>query len=153
MKLRLRKRKSTTSADASVEPKRSKYGNKKVEFQGIIFDSKKEKDRYLFLKDAEHKGIIKDLKLQVTFELVPAKKNEYVKHLKTKDKIVSVTLQRPITYTADFSFIRVSDGEYVVEDVKASKFLLTDKYVLKKKMLYAFQDILIKEVYNATDPI
>jgi hypothetical protein len=107
----------------------------------------------LFLKDAEHKGIIKDLKLQVTFELVPAKKVEYVKHLKTKDKIVSVTLQRPITYTADFSFIRVSDGEYVVEDVKASKFLLTDKYVLKKKMLYAFQDILIKEVYNATDPI
>lgn len=105
------------------------------------------------MRNAENKGIIKDLKRQVKFELVPAKKKEYVKHLKTKDKIVSVTLQRPITYTADFSFVRVSDGEYVVEDVKASKFLLTDKYVLKKKMLYAFQDILIKEVYNATDPI
>lgn len=153
MRLRLRKRKSTTSADASVEPKRNKYRNKKVEFQGILFDSKKEKDRYLLLKDAEHKGIIRDLKLQVTFELVPAKKKEYVKHLKTKDKIVSVTLQRPITYTADFTYIKVEDDSYVVEDVKASKFLLTDKYVLKKKMLYAFQDILIKEIYNVTDPI
>lgn len=153
MRLRLRKRKSLTSDDASAEPKRSKYGNKKVEFQGIIFDSKKEKDRYLVLKDAEHKGIIKDLKLQVTFELVPAKKGEYVKHLKTKDKVVSITLQRPITYTADFTYIKIADNSYVVEDVKASKFLLTDKYVLKKKMLYAFQDILIKEVYNATDPI
>lgn len=149
----MRKRKSTTSSDANAVPKRSKYGNKKVEFQGIIFDSKKEKDRYLFLKDAEHKGIIKDLKLQVTFELVPAKKSEYVKHLKTKDKIISVTLQRPITYTADFTYIKIADGSYVVEDVKASKFLLTDKYILKKKMMYAFQDILIKEVYNATDSI
>lgn len=153
MRQNYRKRKSTTSADASVEPKRNKYGNKKVEFEGVVYDSKKEKDRYIFLRDAENKGVIKDLKRQVTFQLVPAKKKEYVKHLKTKDKIVSVTLQRPITYTADFSFIRVSDGEYVVEDVKASKFLLTDKYILKKKMLYAFQDILIKEVYNATDPI
>lgn len=97
--------------------------------------------------------MIRDLKLQVTFELVPAKKKEYVKRLKTKDKIVSVTLQRPITYTADFTYIKVADESYVVEDVKASKFLLTDKYILKKKMLYAFQDILIKEVYNVTDPI
>ena len=42
--------------------KKSKYHNKKVEYAGISFDSKKEMKRYVFLKDMEDKGVIENLK-------------------------------------------------------------------------------------------
>ena len=42
--------------------KPNKYGNKKVEVDGLLFDSKKEMQRYLVLKDAERNGVISDLK-------------------------------------------------------------------------------------------
>ena len=45
--------------------KGNKYGNKKVEYNGLKFDSKKEKDRYIFLKEQERIGNIQDLQLQV----------------------------------------------------------------------------------------
>ena len=63
-----------------------KYGNTKVEYNGIKFDSKREMQRYLVLKDAESKGIITNLVLQPKFELIPAVRETYIKHLKTKDK-------------------------------------------------------------------
>ena len=37
--------------------KRPKYGNKKVEYQGKLFDSKREMQRYVVLKEAEEKGL------------------------------------------------------------------------------------------------
>lgn len=151
MRLRLRKRKSTTSADASVEPKKNKYRNKKVEFQGILFDSKREMQRWLILKDAEAKGVISDLQRQVKFELIPAVTEEYVVHLKTKDKVKTRVVQRPITYTADACYIK--DGEFIVEDCKISPKVKPDKYILKSKMMFALKGIRIKEVYKPTDPI
>ena len=48
---------------------RPKYGNKKVVVQGIKFDSKWESQRYLYLKSLERAGTIKDLELQVRFNL------------------------------------------------------------------------------------
>lgn len=147
----MRKRKSTTSSDANAKPKRSKYGNKKVEFQGILFDSKREMQRWLILKDAEAKGVISELQRQVTFELIPAVIEEYVVHLKTKDKIQTRVAQRPITYTADACYIK--DGEFIVEDCKISPKVKPDKYILKSKMMFALKGIRIKEVYKPTDPI
>lgn len=49
-----------------------KYGSKKVTYDGIVFDSKKEMRRYCELKLLERAGKIKDLELQKTFELIPA---------------------------------------------------------------------------------
>ena len=77
--------------------KRPKYGNSKVEYQGKLFDSKREMQRYVVLKEAEEKGLISDLRTQVTFELIPAITEEYVEHLKTKDKIKTRVLQRAVT--------------------------------------------------------
>lgn len=134
-----------------TQKKCGKYKNHKIEFNGIKFDSKKEMQRYILLKEAEDKGVIQDLKLQVRFELIPAIKEEYVEHLKTKDKIKTRTVQLPITYTCDFAYYK--DGEYIVSDVKSSPKMLPKEYVLKKKMLFALKGILIKEVYNANDPI
>lgn len=131
--------------------KGSKYKNKTFEADNYKWDSKREYNRWLYLKDAESKGLITDLQRQVTFELLPAVTEEYVEHLKTKDKIKTRVLQRAVSYTCDFAYYK--NGEYIVSDVKISPRLLPKEYILKKKMLFALKGIRITEVYNATDPI
>lgn len=129
----------------------SKYGNKKAEFQGLSFDSKKEMQRYLILLDAQRQGLINDLQRQVKFELIPAITEDYIEHLKTKDKVKTRTIQLAINYICDFTYMK--DGRLVVEDVKASKHMLTKEYQLKKKMLFAIHGLVVKEVYKATEPV
>lgn len=131
--------------------KGKKYNNKRFEADGYKWDSKKEYQRWIILKEAEAQGVITDLQRQVKFELIPAVIEEYVEHLKTKDKIKTRVLQRPITYTADACYYK--DGEYIVEDCKISPKVKPDKYVLKNKMMFALKGIRIKEVYKANDPI
>ncbi len=126
--------------------KGNKYHNKKVVVEGITFDSKRESERYLVLKDAQSKGFISDLKLQPKFVLVPAIKEQYIKHLKTKDKICERTVQLPITYTADFEYVK--DGERIIEDVKASKFMLPKEFTIKVKLMRYFHGIEVKLVFN-----
>lgn len=130
---------------------RPKYGNKKVTAFGITFDSKKEMQRYLVLKDAQENGLISELTLQPRWELLPAKKEQYVKHLKTKDKICERTVMLPIHYTADFSYIK--DGELIVEDVKSSPLLLSRDVPLRLKMMKYFHDIDVRLVYKANEVI
>lgn len=131
--------------------KRSKYGNKKVEFNGMTFDSKKELQRYMVLRDAEIAGNIEHLRRQVKFELIPAIRETFEEQLKTKTRTKTITLQKAITYTADFEYYDVESDAWVVEDVKSSpKQTALDKvYVIKKKMMFALKNIKIKEVYNA----
>lgn len=129
-----------------------KYRNTKVEHNGITFDSKRERDRYLVLKDAERKGLISDLELQPKYILVAAVYEAETVHLKTKDKVVSKCKQRAITYTADFRY-KKPNGEIVVEDVKASEYMIPKEYVLKEKMMYAINGIKIKRVYKPNDII
>ena len=95
---------------------KSKYGNKKTEYDNIIFDSKREKERYVELKALEKIGIIKDLKTQVSFELQP------------KYKIGNKTI-RAIKYVCDFVYIK--NEKYVVEDVKGFE---TEVFKIKRKM-------------------
>mgnify|MGYP003467547288 FL=1 len=131
--------------------KRPKYGNKKVEYQGQLFDSKREMQRYVVLKEAEEKGLISDLRTQVTFELIPAITEEYVEHLKTKDKIKTRVLQRAVTYKADFVYIK--DGEEIIEDVKISKALIPKEFALKEKIFFWKYGKRIQLVFNANDTI
>lgn len=131
--------------------KRPKYGNKKVEYQGQLFDSKREMQRYIVLKEAEEKGLISDLRTQVTFELIPAITEEYVEHLKTKDKIKTRILQRAVTYKADFVYVK--DGEEIIEDVKISKALIPKEFALKEKIFFWKYGKRIQLVFNANDPI
>ena len=131
--------------------KKSKYNNKKIVNEFGTWDSKKEFQRWLVLKEAEAQGLITDLQRQVKFELIPAVREDYLVHLKTKDKVKTRTLQLAICYTCDFAYYK--DGEYIVSDVKASPKMLPKEYVLKKKILFALKGIRIKEVYKANDPI
>lgn len=107
--------------------------------------------RYIVLKKAEEAGLISNLKTQVRYELIPAVKETYIKHLKTKDKECERTLQLPITYTCDFQYIK--DGEIVIEDVKASPKMLPKEFVLKEKMMLALKNLKIKKVFSIKDEI
>ena len=131
--------------------KKSKYNNKKIVNEFGRWDSKKEFHRWLVLKESEAQGVITDLQRQVKFELIPAVREKYIKHLKTKDKECERTIQLPITYTCDFQYTK--NGETIIEDVKASPKMLPKDFVLKEKMMFALKGIKIKRVFSVTDDI
>lgn len=131
--------------------KRGKYGNKKVVIDGVPFDSKKEMQRWLVLKEAENKGLISNLQRQVEFELIPKVTQRIVLHLKTKDKTIERFVQSAIVYVCDFQYER--DGVTVVEDIKISPKVITDHYRLKEKLFMWKFGFPIKRVYKANEPI
>lgn len=104
--------------------KKNKYGNTKVEVDGITFDSKKEAARYGELKLLEKAGVIEDLKLQVPFELIPSSPDE-----------------KAVKYIADFVYIE--DGRTVVEDTKGFK---TKDYIIKRKLMKWLHPVVFREV-------
>lgn len=121
----------------------NKYLNKKTEIDGILFDSKKEALYYRKLKCSQDAGKIRDLQMQVSYELIPAVYRDVTVHLKTKDKIVRKQIQRPIIYKADFVYTDCSTGNTKVVDVKGIR---TKEYILKKKMMLALKGIEIQEI-------
>lgn len=106
---------------------RSKYHAKRTSVDGIVFDSKREADRYLVLKSMEKDGTIEDLRRQVRYELIPAFD-------------VGGKHYRPVFYVADFVY--VEDGKEVVEDVKGMR---TDVYRIKSKLFARRYGKVIKE--------
>ena len=106
-----------------------KYNNKKVVINGMKFDSRREASRYIELKLLMQAGIITDLQTQVKFELIPSQK---------KDK---KTIERPITYIADFVY--KENGEVVVEDTKG---FCTKDYIIKRKLMLFMKQIQVKEI-------
>jgi hypothetical protein len=130
---------------------KTKYRNVKVEYEGERFDSQRELARYLVLQQAERDGLIQDLERQPTFILLPAITENYVKHLKTKNKVCVRTVQHPITYRADFRYTK--NGEKVVEDVKISPHLLPKEFSLKMKLLRYFHGICVHLIYKPNDTV
>ncbi len=115
------------------------------------YDSKRERDRHIFLLNAEREGTISDIRRQVTFHLLPAQYETVEKQLKTKTKEVKVCVERAVDYIADFTYMK--DGKLVVEDVKAASNVLDKSYIIKRKLLLYFHHLKIKEVYKPTDAI
>ena len=135
----------------NIPKKGNKYKNEKVEFDGIKFDSKRERDRYMVLKDAERRGVISELKCQLKFTLIPAQYHEEAKQLKTKVKIVDKFDFHAITYIGDFQYVK--DGKIVVEDIKISPKLVPAEFKIKEKMMYYFHKIRIRRVYKPNEEI
>ncbi len=106
--------------------RRPKYGNRKVEVDGMTFDSAKEGRRYADLKLMERGGEISDLKMQVPFRML----------------VEGVLV---CTYVADFTYRRpVPIGTVlVVEDVKGMR---TDVYKIKRRLMKAVHNIDVVEV-------
>jgi hypothetical protein len=100
--------------------------------------SKAEDDRSIELHTWERAGLIKDLREQVTFELVPKQDGE-----------------RPVVYIADFVYLKCfcDDDELrgggripkklVVEDTKGHR---TKEYVIKRKLMLWIHGIKITEI-------
>lgn len=108
-------------AGANPPRGRNKYGAKRTEVDGFVFDSKKEARRYSELKILEQTGQISNLRLQVPYPL------------KVNASLIT-------TYIADFVYTEA--GEEVVEDVKGKR---TREYVIKKKLMLAVHRIAILE--------
>ena len=107
---------------------RSKYGNNKTVIGNITFDSKKESERYLELQMLVKAGVIKDLKRQVRFEVVPKTETE-----------------RAVFYLADFVY--EENGKMVCEDVKSDATKRDKAYIIKRKLFkYLYKDYEFREV-------
>ena len=104
---------------------RSKYRNKKVEYNGMTFDSKRELARYHSLELMEKGLVISNLQRQVPFELIP-----------------KCGKNRAVHYIADFVYTDES-GNQVVEDAKAFR---TRDYIIKKKLMLWRHGIEVKEI-------
>jgi hypothetical protein len=105
----------------------NKFGARKVEIDGIWFDSKREAARFSELKILERTGQIRNLTLQPSFQIIVNEK-----------KICS--------YVADFSYFDLRSLETIVEDVK-SKATKTPLYQLKKKLFEALYKRTITEIF------
>ena len=110
----------------------SKYGNRKTEVDGILFDSKREAERWCELKLMERAGMITDLFRQFPIKLIPAQKDENGK-----------VIERAVGYVADFVYKDAKTGKTIYEDVKGVK---TKEYLLKRKMCLYFHGIRIREI-------
>lgn len=108
---------------------KNKYHAKKCEWDGEVFDSKKEMQRYKELKLLEKAGEITNLRRQVKYVLIPSQ------------RIDGKLAERECSYKADIVY--EENGETVVEDVKGVK---TEGYIIKRKMMLLFHGIRIKEV-------
>ena len=113
------------------KPTTSKYKNKKVVVDNILFDSKKEANYYIYLKMLEDAGKIVDLELQRKFILQQGFK-------------LNGKTYRAITYVADFVY-KDDKGMHVV-DVKSEATRKDKVYRLKKKMFAYKYHIEIEEV-------
>lgn len=125
-----------TKTDPAAKPKKqSKYKNHKVVIDGFKFDSKKEGKRYIDLKLLQRAGQIKDLRMQVSFELMAGVKFENEKRKKPA-----------LRYVADFVYTDVKTGLQVVEDVKSAMTRKLPAYRQKKHLMMSVQGIEIQEV-------
>ena len=119
----------------------NKYKSHKTNANGIIFDSKKEYNRYIELTLLSRSGAIKGLKRQVKFELIPAQYEPDIISPRGKAKKGKL-IERAVSYIADFVYTD-ENGKTVVEDCKGVR---TKDYIIKRKLLLYMHGIRIKEI-------
>lgn len=112
-------------AEYRGEPERKhKYNAKSMKIDGHVFPSRREAQHYRELKLMERAGKIKDLQIQVPYNI--------------EVNGIHITV-----YVADFVFYNVETKRQIVADVKG---FVTDVFRLKKKLMRAVYGIEITEV-------
>lgn len=131
----------TTSREESAERAKmtrvNKLNARKVELNGIKFDSQKEARRYVELLELEKNGAISNLCTQVEYVLCPTQRD-------SNGKVV----ERKLSYIADFVYFDEVSHTKVVEDVKGYRnpsSAAYAKYVIKRKLMRYIHGIIIKE--------
>ena len=120
----------------------SKFYSKKTVIDGMVFDSKKEAQRWLELKKKEELGEIHDLQRQVKYLLIPEQREPDTIGKKGGIK-KGALLERECSYYADFVYWEDGCEEPVVEDVKGIR--LSD-YIIKRKLMLFRHNIRVREV-------
>lgn len=114
---------------------KSKYKSERVQCDGIKFDSKRECNRYIELRNLERLGEIRDLQLQVKYPLA--------KVIGGTDYMVRTPTGRCMSYFADFVYYDKRRKKQVVEDVKGFD---TKVSAIKRAIVKMFYDIDV-EIY------
>ena len=97
------------------------------------YDSKKEARRASELAILQNEGRIAGLETQKVFTLIP------------RQMLDGRVKERAATYVADFTYC-MSDGTFVVEDVKSDFTRKLPLYVLKRKLMLHVHGLAISEV-------
>ena len=125
----------------------NKYGNRKCQYNGIVFDSRHEMNRYRDLLLMERGHEISDLKLQVPYVLIPEQREQpterYIRGPHKGEYKPGNVIEKACTYVADFVYTDKRSGKTVVEDAKGMK---TEVYKIKKKLMLYVHGIRIIEV-------
>ena len=122
----------------------SKYNAKKVEYNGMTFDSKRELKRYKELELLQEAGEITNLQRQVKYVLIPAQREPDIIGKKGGVK-KGKTIEKECIYVADFVY--EEDGDTVVEDVKGCKVGgAYSVFTIKRKLMLYVYGIKIQEV-------
>ena len=96
-----------------------KYGNKKTEFGGLMFDSKAEVRRWVELSLLVRAGKIGRVELHPVYVLAPSV------------KFIGAARAKPeLRYSADFAY--TENGKMIVEDVKGVE---TDVFRIKRHLM------------------
>lgn len=113
------------------DTKGKKFGNKKVVVDGITFDSTKESVHYGKLKLLKQAGEIKDFFCQVKFS-------------------IDVNKKHIANYFLDFEIWHLDGTKEYIDikgfDTKKKKYITTDVFQLKKKLVEAIYGITIKNL-------
>ena len=113
--------------------KPNKYNARKTTVYGRTFDSNREAEWYMMLREKQRLGKIKHIECQPTYTLLEGFRDNQGKQ------------QKPITYTPDF-LVEYDDGRREVIEVKGVR---TRDYLLRKKLFLHMMkdtDIVFREV-------
>lgn len=126
----------------------NKYGNyKTVTSDGNLHDSRKEARRWQELNLLLRAGVIRDLRRQVKFVLIPRQIETFERYgakgqrLKDGERVI----EKECSYVADFVYYNVETGKTVVEDTKSDP-TRTKDYRIKKKLMLWVHKIKISEI-------
>lgn len=111
----------------------NKYGASKVVFKGISFDSRYERDRYIYLCHLQKQGKISGLRLQVGFRIIKKVIKLIPVQLKTKVRYDQRVVEKEARYHCDFLY--KEDGKIIVEEFKSVMTAELPDYVLRRKLM------------------
>ena len=105
----------------------------------MMFDSKYELQRYLYLLDLQKQEKINGLRRQTPFLLIPKATKLVPKQLKTKVKYVERVVEMQSLYHNDFTYYE--DGKYICEEFKSQMTSKLADYILRRKLM-------VQKIYN-----
>lgn len=111
----------------------NKYGAAKVTFKGITFDSRYERDRYIYLCHQQKQGKISGLRLQVGFRIIKKVIKLIPVQLKTKVRYDQRVVEKEARYHCDFLYFE--DEKIIVEEFKSAMTAELPDYVLRRKLM------------------